>query len=133
MTVRTPARRKNFALEASVNERAPIEGGENAAEADHKDNYKAPEPTEIQPRDDTNVQEQTRQANQQNWNKTESLSKAVPKAGQQQQEHRTRHAQETSETSVPLEPPFHGRGRGGRSAWCQGSGMGCRSPAGLRT
>ena len=78
------------------------------------------------------LQEQTCQANRQNWNKTESLSKAVPKAGPQEQERCIRYVQETLETSVPLEPPSHGRGGGGRSRWCQGSGMGRRSLAGLR-
>ena len=62
---------------------------------------------------------------------TKSPSKAVPKAGQQQQECRIRYVQETLEKSVPLEPPSHGRGGGGRSGWCQGSGMGHRSLTGL--
>ena len=44
---------------------------------------------------------------------TKSPSKAVPKAGQQQQECRIRYVQETLEKSVPLEPPSHGRGGGG--------------------
>ena len=52
------------------------------------------------------------QANQQNWNKTESLSKAVHKAGQQQQEHSIRYVQETLERSVPSVPfvPWWGKG-----------------------
>ena len=70
------------------------------------------------------MQEQTLQANRQNWNKKESLSKAVPKAGQQQQE------------VVYVMYRKHWRhlagGRGGRSGWCQGSGKGRRSLAGLR-
>ena len=62
---------------------------------------------------------------------TKSPSKAVPKAGQQQQECRIRYVQETLEKSVPLEPPSHGRGRVDRSGWCQESGMGRRSLARL--
>ena len=81
-----------------------------------------------------NVQEQTCQANQQTWNKTESLSKAVHKAGQQQQEHSIRYVQETLEASVPFwsHPPMAGEGGWGRGGWCQGSGKGHRSLAGLR-
>ena len=64
---------------------------------------------------------------------TKSPSKAVPKAGQQQQERRIRYVQETLETSVLLATlPWQGKGGGGRSGWCQGSGMGRRSLAGLR-
>ena len=107
-----PGHMKNFILEVSVDERPFIEGGEHVEEADHKETTRPRSQLEIQPRDDTNVQEQTRQANRQNWNKTESLSKAVPKAGQQQQQCRIRYVQETLETSVPLEPSSHGRGRG---------------------
>ena len=71
-----------------------IEGGEHVEEADPKETTRPRSQLEIQPKDDTNVQEQMRQANQQNWNKKESLSKAVPKAGQQQQKRRIRYAQE---------------------------------------
>ena len=75
------------------------------------------------------LQEQTCQANRQNWNKTESLSKAVPKAGPQEQERCIRYVQETLETSVPLEPPSHGRGRGAGAdgargvEWAAGPGL----------
>ena len=72
----------------------------------------------------TNVQEQMFQANQQNWNKTESLSKAVHKAGQQQQEHSIRYVQEALETSVPFwsHPPMVGKRRAGEWKGPQVSG-----------
>ena len=76
----------------------------------------------------TNVQEQMFQANQQNWNKTKSLSKAVPKAGQQQQERSIRYVQETLGTSVPLEPPSHGRGGGGQEQMVPGEWNGPQVP-----
>ena len=100
-------------------------------EADHKETTRPRSQLEIQSRDDTNVQEQMRQANRQNWNKKESLSRAVPKAGQQQQECRIHFVQEHwRHMSYWSHPPMAG-GRGRRSGWCQGSGMGRRSLAGI--
>ena len=54
-------------------------------------------------------------ANQQNWIKVKSLSKAVHMAGQQQQEHYIHYVQETLEASVPFwsHPPVAGEGEAG--------------------
>ena len=60
----------------------------------------------------TNGQEQTCQTNQQNWNKTNSLSQVVHKAGQKQQECYIHYVQETLRASEPFQgrPPEAGEG-----------------------
>ena len=60
----------------------------------------------------TNGREQTCQTNQQNWNKTKSLSKVVHEAGQKQQERYIHYVQETLWASEPFQgrPPEAGEG-----------------------